>query len=92
MLFIGLPIIGTVVGLSVYFTQRPDCATTIAPTTSATTTSATTTTNTTPAVKDHVLLLSTKSSKNIPMVIGLNGEPVLPFYSVISYIDIFLLS
>ena len=37
-------------------------------------------------------MLSTWKSSNVPMVIGLDGESVLSFYSFIFYIDIFLLS
>ena len=89
ILFAGLLIGGTVVFLSLYFTQTPVSSTTIAPTTSPS--FATKTTNK-PDVKGHVLMLSTYYSSNVPMVIGLDGESVLPFYSIIFYINIFLLS
>ena len=65
----------------------PVTSTTIAPTT-LTTTSLTTTTNK-PDVKDHVLMLSTTRSSNVPMVIGLDGEAVLQLNYLIFYIDIF---
>ena len=72
---------GTVVGLSVHFTQPPIYSTTTAPTSTtsksfATTTSLTTTTliTTSLAVKEHVLMLSTRDSRNVPMVIGFGGE------------------
>ena len=76
-------------GLSVHFTQPPIYSTTTAPTSTtsklfATTTSLTTTTLITtslatttnkPAVKDHVLMLTTKSGwNNVSMVIGFGGE------------------
>ena len=48
------------------------------PTTTLTTTSLATTTNK-PAVKDHVLMLSTRKLSNVPMVIGLDGESVCNF-------------
>ena len=86
-LIAGLIIGGTVVGLSIHFTKTPVTSTTIAPTT-LTMTSLVTTTNK-PAVKDHVLMLSTLESSNVPMVFGLDGESVLQFY--LFYIDISLL-
>ena len=78
----GLIIGGTVLGLSVHFTKMPVTSTRIAQTTLTTTSLATTTTNK-PAVKDHVLMLSTVNSTNVPMVIGLKGEFVWQFYCFI---------
>ena len=49
-----------------------DTTTTMTTTTTTTTTSATTITI--PVAKDAVLMLNTKSSDNIPMVIGYNGQ------------------
>ena len=46
----------------------------ITTTVSSTTSVGTTTTWTEPVAKDAVLMLNTKSSDNIPMVIGLNGK------------------
>ena len=86
-LIAGLIIGGTVVGLSVHFTKMPVTSTTIASTT-LTTTSLETTTNK-PVVKDHVLMLSTFRSSNVPMVIGLDGEYVLQF--IVFYMNISLL-
>ena len=82
---------GTVVGLSLYFTKTPVSSTTIAPT-SLTSTSLATTTTSKPAVEDHVLMLSTADARNVPMVIGFDGESCLSFYCFMFYIDIFLLS
>ena len=73
MLVAGLIIGGTVVGLSIHFTKMPITPARIAQTTSTTTNK--------PAVKDHVLMLSTDYFlSNVPMVIGLDGESVLQFY------------
>ena len=71
----GLIIGGTVVGLSIHFTKMPITSARIAQTTSTTKSLATTTNK--PAVKDHVLMLNTYKSSNVPMVIGLDGESVL---------------
>ena len=90
----GLITGGTVVGLSIHFTKMPVTSARIAQTTSTTTSLTTTTLTTTslatttnkPAVKDHVLMLSTGSfqfSSNVPMVIGLDGESVLQFYCLL---------
>ena len=80
-LVVGLVIGGTVVGLSVHFTKMPVTSTTIAPTTSTMTSLATTTIK--PAVKDHVLMLSTAYFTNVSMVFGLDGESVLQFYCLL---------
>ena len=73
LLVTGLIIGGTVLGLSVHFTNMP---------VTSTMRSLATTTNK-PAVKDQVLMLSTRYSTNVPMVIGLDGESVLQFYCFI---------
>ena len=74
LLVAGLIIGGTVVGLSIHFTKMPITSARIAQTTSLATTTLTTTslatTTNKPAVKDHVLMLSTKKSSNVPIVIG----------------------
>ena len=75
LLVASLIIGGTVVGLSIHFTKMPITSARIAQTASTTTSLATTTNK--PAVKDHVLMLSTLTSSNVPMVIGLDGESVL---------------
>ena len=72
---------GPVVGLSIHFTKMPITSARIAQTTSTKTSLATTTNK--PAVKDHVLMLSTLYSSNVPMVIGLDGESVLQFYCLL---------
>ena len=74
LLVASLIIGGPVVGLSIHFTKMPITSARIAQTTSLATktltmTSLATTTNK-PAVKDHVLMLSTKKSSNVPIVIG----------------------
>ena len=74
----GVVIGGTVVGLSVHITKMPITSTAIKPTT-LTTTSLTSTTANVPAVKDHVLMLSTYKTSDVPMVIGLDGESFLQF-------------
>ena len=68
-LIASLIIGGTVVGLSIHFTKMPITSARNAQTTSTTTNK--------PAVKDHVLMLNTYKSSNVPMVIGLDGESVL---------------
>ena len=73
----GLIIGGSVVGLSIHFTKMPITSARIAQTASATTNK--------PAVKDHVLMLSTREFSNVPMVIGLDGESVLQFYCFLLY-------
>ena len=87
----GFIIGGTVVGLSIHFQKTPVTSARIAQTRSTTTSLATTTLTTTslatttnkPAVKDHVLMLNTQFSSNVPMVIGLDGESVLQFNCLI---------
>ena len=37
-----------------------------------------------PAMKDHVFALTSLESKKVPMVIGLDGESVSPFYYFIN--------
>ena len=61
-LTLGLLIFGTVVGLSIYFTETPAFSSTTIPTTTIE-----------PVVKDAVLLLSTRYPRNTPMVVGIHG-------------------